>query len=50
MCGVCGIVRWGDRPPEEVQAARVEEMIQALRELTVNVDSAQGDTVRVFCE
>jgi hypothetical protein len=27
-----------------------EEMIQALRELTVNVDSAQGDTVRVFCE
>lgn len=27
-----------------------EEMIQALRELTVDVDSAQGDVVRVFCE
>jgi hypothetical protein len=27
-----------------------EELITALRELTVNVDSADGDTVRVFCE
>jgi hypothetical protein len=27
-----------------------EEMIQALRELTVDVDSAQGDLVRIFCE
>jgi len=27
-----------------------EEMIRALRELTVDVDSAQGDVVRVFCE
>jgi hypothetical protein len=27
-----------------------EEMVEALRELTVDVDSAQGDVVRVFCE
>lgn len=27
-----------------------EEMIQALRELTMDVDSSQGDVVRVFCE
>jgi hypothetical protein len=27
-----------------------EELIEALRELTVDVDSAKGDTVRVFCE
>ena len=27
-----------------------EELIDALRELTVDVDSADGDTVRIFCE
>ncbi|MCK4413898.1 MAG: hypothetical protein KAY32_10155 [Candidatus Eisenbacteria sp.] len=27
-----------------------EEMIEALRELTIDVDSAKGDVVRVFCE
>jgi hypothetical protein len=27
-----------------------EELIEALRELTVDVDSADGDVVRVFCE
>jgi len=27
-----------------------EDLVQALRELTVNVDSADGDTVRIFCE
>jgi len=27
-----------------------EEMVEALRELNVDVDTAQGDTVRVFCE
>jgi hypothetical protein len=27
-----------------------EELIEALRELTVDVDSSDGDTVRVFCE
>ena len=27
-----------------------EELIEALRELTVDVDSADGDTVRVYCE
>lgn len=27
-----------------------EELMQALRELTVDVDSADGDTVRIFCE
>jgi hypothetical protein len=27
-----------------------EELIEALRELNVDVDSANGDTVRVFCE
>ncbi len=27
-----------------------EELIEALRELNVDVDSADGDTVRVFCE
>jgi len=27
-----------------------EELADALRELTVDVDSADGDTVRVFCE
>ena len=27
-----------------------EELVEALRELNVDVDSANGDTVRVFCE
>ncbi len=27
-----------------------EELIEALRELTVDVDSKGGDTVRIFCE
>jgi hypothetical protein len=27
-----------------------EEMVDALRELTVDVDSAKGDVVRIFCE
>jgi hypothetical protein len=27
-----------------------EEMVEALRELTVDVDSAKGDVVRIFCE
>ena len=27
-----------------------EELIEALRELTVDIDSANGDTVRVYCE
>jgi hypothetical protein len=27
-----------------------DELIEALRELTVDVDSADGDTVRVYCE
>ncbi len=27
-----------------------EELIEALQELTVDVDSANGDTVRVYCE
>ena len=27
-----------------------EELVDALRDLTVDVDSANGDTVRVFCE
>jgi hypothetical protein len=27
-----------------------EELIEALRELTVDVDSSDGDTVRIFCE
>ena len=27
-----------------------EELIEALQELTVDVDSVNGDTVRVFCE
>lgn len=27
-----------------------DELIEALRELTVDVDSANGDTVRVYCE
>ncbi|MBD3236319.1 MAG: hypothetical protein GF330_06435 [Candidatus Eisenbacteria bacterium] len=27
-----------------------EELLQALRELTVDVDSSDGDTVRIFCE
>jgi hypothetical protein len=27
-----------------------EELIQAIRELTVDVNSGDGDTVRVFCE
>ena len=27
-----------------------EELVDALRELTVDVDSSDGDTVRVFCE
>lgn len=27
-----------------------EELVDALRELKVDVDSANGDTVRVFCE
>ena len=27
-----------------------DELIEALRELNVDVDSANGDTVRVFCE
>ena len=27
-----------------------EELIQAIKELTVDVNSGDGDTVRVFCE
>jgi hypothetical protein len=27
-----------------------EELIQALRELEVDVDSSNGDKVRIFCE
>lgn len=27
-----------------------EEMVEALRELNIDVDTAQGDSVRVFCE
>ncbi len=27
-----------------------EELVEALRELNVDVDSADGDTVRIFCE
>ena len=27
-----------------------EELVEALRDLTVDVDSSEGDTVRIFCE
>ncbi len=27
-----------------------DELVEALRELTVDVDSSDGDTVRIFCE
>lgn len=27
-----------------------EELIEALRDLRVDVDSGKGDTVRIFCE
>ena len=33
-----------------LSALNGEELIEALRELNVDVDSADGDTVRVFCE
>ncbi len=29
---------------------RGDELLKALEELTVNVDSSDGDTVRIFCE
>lgn len=34
----------------ELGSLEGEELVNALRELTVNVNSADGDTVRVFCE
>ena len=33
-----------------LSALHGEELIEALRELNVDVDSADGDTVRIFCE
>jgi hypothetical protein len=33
-----------------LSALQGEELTEALRELNVDVDSADGDTVRVFCE
>jgi hypothetical protein len=34
----------------QISGLQGEELIEALRELTVDVDSADGDTVRVYCE
>ena len=34
----------------ELQGLKGEELIEALRELQVDVDSTEGDVVRVFCE
>lgn len=34
----------------ELGSLQGEELVEALRELNVDVDSSDGDTVRVFCE
>lgn len=34
----------------ELSSLKGEELIEALRDLQVDVDSSDGDTVRVFCE
>ncbi len=34
----------------DLQELKGEELIEALRELDINVDTASGDKVRVFCE
>jgi hypothetical protein len=34
----------------ELSELQGDELIEALRELTVDVESANGDTVRVYCE
>jgi hypothetical protein len=34
----------------QLSGLETEEMVEALRELTVDVDSSTGDVVRIFCE